>query len=88
MRYAAAVLVGCCAYLATGDVSADDKKPLNVLMTLGGTGPRIRAGVTYVVVSVVSSVSMSSTSAMASIVAPRAGAPCRSTPGVRPDQSR
>jgi multicomponent Na+:H+ antiporter subunit D len=27
-----------------------------VLMTLGGTGPRIRAGVTYVVVSVVSSV--------------------------------
>ncbi|MFV2626751.1 proton-conducting transporter membrane subunit, partial [Escherichia coli] len=27
-----------------------------VLLTLGGTGPRVRAGVTYVVVSVISSV--------------------------------
>jgi len=32
MRYAAAVLVGFCAYIATGDASADEMKRPNVLM--------------------------------------------------------
>jgi len=52
-----------------------------VLMTLGGTGPRIRAGVTYVVVSVVSSVLFLIAIAILFGCSPIASAqPARSTP--------